>query len=349
MIKQLKSLLVPAIALVISGAVFSACEKKEQINEVYFTENCKVYRPTDQLTDTLRGEQIIEEAFGAGKITSADTILCMVTRDNEAMFALYNTRGDSLASIGVRGQGPNDFTVGWTSGQRFDNGDDVGIWINDVNVGHLKGLNLSKSLREGKSIVDTTLMTDAMVTNAVVNDGKIIDIVASGNNCALSVISAADQTQIHREQLFLMDLTPMFTAFYCDMVISPDGRYLVLAMRALNEVNIIDLNDYSRLTATVGNVPVKDAVADGKVYERSPTLSDRYIMTLCDNGADQSDTEKRPGSLHIFDYQGNLIANVPLDRYLYSITYVAKDNCIYALDDNESVYRYPLDAIGLKR
>lgn len=334
------------IALVISGAIFSACGRKEEkINEVYFTDNCKIYSLTDNLTDTLRGEQIIKEAFGAYRIVSADTILCMTTRDNNAIFALYSTHGDSLTSVGVIGQGPHDFTVGWTKGMRFDNGDDVGIWVIDVNAARLKGLNISKSLQEGKSVVDTSYIMDPMVMNAAYTDGKIIESVPVGDNYEFRIISAADLTVLYKEPLFKIKMNPMFTSYYCDMGLSPDGRYVIMAMSALNAVNIIDLNDYSRLTTSVGNVPHKDEVQTAKSYESSPALSDEYIMTLSDNGSVSS--EKRPSSLHIFDYQGNLIANVPLDRYLYSITYVAKDNSIYAIDDKEGVFRYQLDSIGL--
>ena len=342
----LKPSLALGIALVISGAIFSACGKKEEkINEVYFTDSCKIYDINDKLTDTLQSEQILKEAFGAYRIVSADTILCMTTRDNNAIFALYSTNGDSLASVGVMGQGLHDFTIGWTKGMRFDNGDDVGIWVIDVNAARLKGFNISKSLREGKSVVDTSYIMDPMVMNAVYTDGKIIESVPVGDNYEFRIISAADLTVLYKEPLFKIKMNPMFTSYYCDMVLSPNGRYVVMTMRALNAVNIIDLNDYSRLTASVGNVPHKDEVQTDKSYENSPVLSDKYIMTLSDNGSVSS--EKRPSSLHIFDYQGNLIANVPLDRYLYSITYVAKDNSIYAIDDKEGLFRYPLDSIGL--
>lgn len=349
MFPKIKSTLALGIALVASGAIFSACERSGEINEVYFTENAKVYDLTDRLTDTIFGQPVIKGIIGSWSLCSINTILCFPTSDHDAMFSFYSHSGDSLGSFGKLGQGPNDFLTAWTQGMRYDKGDDIGLWVIDVNSSRLKTLNISKSFREGMATVDTSFAIDPMVFNAFYHDGKIIESAATQNNYELRILSSDDQTILYREPLFKINFSPnpIMAAYYCDMGLSPDGRYIVMSMTALNEINILDLADYSRLTISVGNVPQKDEVfgSDGitKRYDTVLTLSDCHIITLYEHGSYITQENKANSSLHVFDYAGNFIANIPVDRYLISITYSKEDDCIYALDENENVIRYQMN------
>ncbi len=333
--------------------ILNSCTKSDK----YFSDSLKIYKYDDtEYTKDIKGELVIKEVLGAYALNIIDSTICMPLGDMDFMFALYNLNGDSIMSIGQRGQGPSDFTSNGVNGQNFfEDKNNYGTWIIDVNSAKLKRLNLGKSLINGSAEVDSVIPMQMMVTKAYIVGDSLIQLPMGEGTFDLA-LSALDGTLLHREPLYRLPVDDIFTVYHSPARVSPDGRFLVIAMSAINQLNILDLqNPTVRESTSIGGVKNHDDILDqethlpNRVYYFDLTLNDNNIFALYQNrpyiSKDESDWDN--GEIHIFDYEGSLIYRIPLDERLRSISYSEIDNSLYGLDLNDTVWKYDLSELNL--
>lgn len=332
----------------------SSCTSKqpEQLNEVYFTDNGIVYDETELVvSDTLRSEVIQKDRIGIWRLLVADSILCCQTIDLPHKFELYSIDGDSLAGIGLRGNGPNDFATGSLNGVIDNETGDLGVWVVDTNNAMLKRLNLSKSIDRGKSIVDSMYRIPGYTVDAFLVDGKLIYPQMVPGSFNLHIADGENgENVIYNEPLYLVDFgQSLMSAYHSFKKISPNGKYFVNPMLAINQVNILNLEDMSRLAVSIGNVKKQDEVLTDRgpahYYYIGLTLSDDNIFALYHNISTDADMEAQEANfrqLHVFDYNGNLKGVYPFDKVIYDVSYSPVDNSLYAITADEEICRYRL-------
>lgn len=324
---------------------------------IYFADSLNVIDNANiSRSEIITGDTIIDEAMGAYTLNVVDSIICLANRQSDMMFSFYNLNGDSIASLGHRGQGPSDFTNNDMNRQSVVSDGNTCIWIVDVNSAALKRLNLTKSIQCNQSCVDSIIPIRSMVTKAFLVGDTIIQEVMADGNYDLS-LSSIDGKSLYQEPLYKhkVDLSELFMFYKGTMAVSPNGKHLVIAMSAINQINIIDLtNGEQRYAVSVGGVESPHSVLDPQnhtniwTYYSNLSLGDNYIYALYENQPyDTGDNEMKKSEIHLFDYEGNLVKILPLDRFLYAISYSGKNNSLYGLDDNENVLRYDLSTANL--
>ena len=348
----MKCIKVLNMAAIIIAAILNSCGNQSH----YFGDSLKVYdyKEVDHSKE-LSGTPIIKEAIGAYSINVVDTIICLANHKTDLLFSLYNINGDSIVSIGRYGKGPSDFINNRMNRQNTIVNDNAGMWVVDVNAAALKHLTLTKSIRARESCVDSIIAIRPMVKNAYIAGDTILqEIINEGNfNISLSTVKGES---FFEEPLYKYTVNPseLFTFYDGSMGVSPDGSYLVSALSSINQVNILDLRTGRRRAVSVGGVKEPDDVLNResmvplRTYYSNLSLGDKYIYALYeDQPYINQDGENKKSVLHIIDYDGNIVSIIPLDRFLYSISYSEKNNSIYGLDDNETVWKYNLSEINL--
>lgn len=338
--------------IAIMAIMLSACSEQH----LYFSDSLKVcdYDDVDR-SEPLTGVPVITEAIGSSSINVADTVICLANSKLDKLFTLYNLDGDSIVSVGLRGKGPSDFTSNRMNRQHVSSGGNTAIWVTDVNAAALKLLSLTRSIEANESCVDTIIAIQPMVKNAYITGDTIIQETISNGNINIS-LSTIDGKSLFEEPLYRhpVDMSQIFTFYDGSMGVSPDGRYLVIALSSINQLNILDLHTGQRSAVSIGGIKGPDYILNREnmlpvwTYYSGVSLGDKYIYALYENQPYSiGDNENNTGELHIFDYAGNIVRIIPLGRFLYSIAYSDNDNSIYALDDNETVWRYNLSSVGL--
>lgn len=333
--------------------ILSSCTEQT----LYFSESLNNYDYNDvERSEECTGEPIIDDAMGAYSLNVVDTIICLANRQRDKLFSLYNLSGDSIVSIGRYGQGPADFTNNRMNRQNIVLDKIAGLWIIDVNSAVLKRLNLSTCINTRNSSIDSIIAIRPMVKNAfIVGDTLVQEIMANGNfDISLSTVNGGKL--LFDEPLYrhTVDTSELFTFYDGTMGVSPDGRYLVIAMLSINQVNILELSTGQRSAVSVGGVKGPDYVLNREnmlpvwTYYSDVSLGDKYIYALYENQPYSiGDNKNNNSELHIFDYAGNIVRIIPLGRFLYAISYSKKNNSIYGLDDNETIWKYNMTDINL--
>ena len=338
--------------LLLIGTILSSCntQNNQKIREEYFTDNAIVYDVPSQKADTLRGEILIPDMVGPYALVVADSLICLSNSEAEPSFMIYDIKGEHIADIGIRGQGPNDFLTKLPNKQVMKKNGETSVLIVDINAGALKQLNLTKSVKEKTAIVDSIYPFTFMEKFAGLSAGRLIEEGRCDGNFELVVKSTDDYTLLHKEKFYNIDTSendPI--AYWASMSISPNEQYLVMALECLNEINIMDLHDFSRQTVSIGNVKTYKEFCDREQdtpdwrYYSSVSLTDDNIYALYANRPWVIKEEDAYNyDLHVIGYDGSLKLIAPFDRKINSMSYSPIDNKIYALDFDDNLVQYSL-------
>lgn len=342
--------------VLILGTIFISCQQShdnQKINENYFTKHAKLYSDSEIDPDSLKGKIIVQTSKDAYNLMIVDTIICVATLNRESLFSLFSINGNHLVDFGKAGNDSTGFTSNRLTGQSYQTDGDMGIWVNDVNNNKLKRISLTRSLKDKVCIVDSIIGIHSMVKNAFIHNRKLYEEIPKPHGFNLLISSIDDYTPLNKEKLFKGGIGKNGTndMLFSNMVLSPDARYLVMAMNYINEVNILNLKDYSRKTVSLGNVKKRDEVVNPLthmpqwIYYGSVIPSRNYIISLYHNHEydTPSDYNYPDSEVHVFDYDGNLKSRLVLDRYICALTYSENDNSIYGLDNHKRIIRYQLN------
>ena len=306
---------VKLISTLFFGVLMFSCKNgNETINEEYFTDNCIVYSHENIIpTDTLSADIVMSERMGVNDIMIADSIICLGVKGSKYAFELYNLQGDSLISICSKGSGPNDVGNTIPNSMTFDDDSGFGFWIVDQINAKLKRVNLAKSLEENTGVIDVAQTIKPMVKFAANLGDSLIQEEMSPSNMCLTISESADCSNvISSKPLYNIDFDNGggFMAYNSPMAISDDCQNLVIAMGAINQINILNLKDKSRLSVSLGNVKKRDQIllegAPRNIFYTGVCISDDNIIALNSNmSAENMEKEERPiADLHVIDMGG---------------------------------------------
>lgn len=335
---------------VISAMVVTLVSCKE--SPLYFADSLQVYKADAIEKIDVSGQTVIDEAIGAFSLNVVDTVICLSDRQRNEMFSLYNINGDSLATVGVLGQGPSDFTSNSQNKQYVLTPNMAGTWVVDINSTSLKLLDLTASIDTGKSVVDSIVPIRAMVSKAFLVKDTLIQEVFGEQNFNLT-LSSLDGKWSVEEPLYrhMLPASELFMFYLGKMGVSPDGKFLVNVMSSINQVNILTLNnERKRISVSVGGVEAPEKVIDAETHVPVHTfytgvaLSNDKIYALYENRPFMAsdDDEVKNSEIHVMDYTGKVVGIMLLDRMCDELAYSSRDKAIYVIDHNEAVVRYPI-------
>lgn len=338
------------LGLLFLTIIVGSCAKKELPNEIYFTENITIY-PSDTFTpDTIEGQKIIDEVMGTYEFVEGYGLVAANCPKKEKLISIYTLGGDSVGEYCLKGQGPDDVLNADVMTFALAENGDTCLWLNDVSMKTLKRLNISLSQREGTTKIDSMIPTEFGAINACIAGDFLVYEIMDNDAYKLRYRDLSNPSDtLHTEQLYVYP-TEDFYAYYGRYGVSPDNRYLAIAMAYFNQLNIIDLNDMSRRAVSLGNL---------KNYADSYSSNDRsekfwaYQGVACGDdriyaiytGIDATDDapQRTSTTIHAINYDGTIDRVYVLNDVLRSIAYDNSSKSLLGVDDDDNIIKYQLE------
>lgn len=321
------------IVLVMSLA---GCHK----NSHYFCDNHRVIN-TPKDSDVLASELFItgDSAAGTDYIYSIGGYLVATSYDrNNGIFAVYDSLGTFMGRFGSFGMATNEFSQGMKPNGQFHNGV---FFVNDVNLNTLKAIDLQLSLDSARCMVNKTVKTGNRAMAAFYLDGDDVLFEQETYDSYRIVIIDQDTKSIKKNlNLYKPHKNPFDT--YADIAfISPDKKRIVLAMRFLNQVNFLSLEDNKRKSVSLyEDAFVCKDKSKGREFYCDVTADNSYIYALYMNQSRDDAYEKaKPMEIHVFNWAGNFIKKMIVNEYIVHIS-VSTNGTLYGCDLDDNIYKY---------
>ena len=346
----MKKLFSPTNLLFLLTLIVGSCAKKELPTEIYFTENITIYPADYFVPDTIEGQKIVDEMMGGIEFVEGYGLIAANCPRKEKMISIYTVNGDSVGEYCLRGQGPNDvFNADVIKFVLAENGDTC-LWLNDVSMKALKRLNISLSKREGTSRIDSVIPTEFGAINACLAGDKLVYEIMDNDAYKLKYRDLSNPSDsLHTDQLYVYP-TEDFYAYYGRYAVSPDNRYLAIAMAYFNQLNIIDLNDMGRCAVSLGNLKnyIDSYNSDDRsekfwAYQGVACSDDRIYAIYTGTDASDDAPERTSTTIHAINYDGTLDKVYVINDIIRSIAFDNSSKCLLGLDEDDNIIKYHLE------
>ncbi len=323
--------------------LFAGC-KQERLSGV-FCDNHYVFEQFEDSTE-LKGELFLsaDSAFGISKMMFVGDYIVASFVDRDYFFSVYDRNRNHLLDFGQKGRANNEFygtsLTGQSEGMKFA--------VNDVNGSAIKIVDLEKTLKERKCVVDRTIPTGSRVLNAFYIDST--DIVYEQEIRGNFRIKLMDwQADTLKKQLDLYEpVEDAFQAYYSDIKISPDKKMLVYGMLRMNQINFLSLENFEKKSVSMYRNAVRQDKQENEawVYYGQPTVDERYIYTVyLDQSVQDRYEVPKPMEIHVFDWDGNPVKKLKVQEYLAKVFIDSAFGYLYGIDAEDNIYRYKLSIL----
>ena len=324
------------------------------------------------LTDTLvHGNETDIHVIGTKSILVCDTFLVVLTNDGQGFLKIYSTESmNYLGSFCTKGRARNEFLKpSFYYENAYEEGCDVILPLLDNDINR-KDLNISKSIKEGKTIIHSitdimpysigqsfTLKQDTSKqfvyyycrVNPPKSEAPKYFLKKGKKETEVKVFPRMVQSEsdldgivgyscsFHRhpyKDIFVQAFTLRDYLLYFDF--ETNSHYAVHQEGALSFDDYFDTNAFS----SEGGEQVN--------YLWSGVYTDNFIMFLygagdyCIKREDYKPLET-PQEVLVFDWPGNYLCGVKLDVRLWSIAYDEKHKVLYGFNNaSELIYSFDL-------
>ena len=320
----------------------------------------------------LVGEEILKDAIGISSIHAIDKYLVASTMNQDYFFTIYSL--DSLNALGnlvEKGSGPNQFpTIALYDYATSFNKSNY-FWTHDLNYPIFSKVNIEKSLKDGKTIIEDTIklpFEDSFVTAFHISEDKVIG--RSGNtvpsmgrlklyNPKLKEVTKSvplfPEVETSRKDLDFVTSKLNFI-YVSALTLKPDGTKLASAMTCFNQIDIFNTDAELILSIkddfSSGEERIKAYLKDDNLnfkhlnnYYGGICATDKFIFALFKNQLYEDYGEKMiPVSIRVFDWEGNPIAELNIPDYLYSITIDERNGYLIGFSYfEEKILRYDIN------
>lgn len=316
-----------------------------------FSHNCHVAGPFEK-SETLNSTLFCDSLMGLNNLFVCRDYVIAFSRNNSrsTLFTVLDLNGLVLGEFGTRGNADDEFLNNFFRGQYyFNKKSDLVIWVCDDSKMNIKALNITQSLKEQKAVIDRIIPTTSFALEVFVeSDSTMIITRQALENVDLiryNFITNKEESvkQLYNTSLPLADML----CFSGSWSMTPDCRKLVGAMSALNQINICsaDGTDKEAFTTAKTFTSTKDALDKDKLpvnlfYDKVITTN-KYIYALyLGVSYEEIESPENRSKIQIFDLGGNSIAELSLDRYIYSFTLDEEHKIIYGLDIEDCIWKY---------
>lgn len=333
-----------AVGIVVTSSFMLGCGKSDDC----FTDNVRCYDREDVEVVHLHGRSLLNNMIGVTDVVLVGNYLCLATPQLEKKLQVYNLQGDSLASLCVKGNGPNDFINMQLRGQVQVNDTSCYLWVNDVSSAMLKRIDLTRSVNESTCVVDGMVKTYPMSTNAFyVNDSVVVQEVMTPTNYEL--FTCVNGEPMSHEKIYSVDVMNPFSFYKSAMRLDVSSSLLVSAMNSFNQVNFWNLRTGERISTRLGDSVDMSTLLDKEtglenwVYYVDVELANGQVYALFLNQSQEDAFEKGAKvEIHQFDRSGHLQRIFELDRYVTAFCMDSSASSLYALVDDSQIYNYQL-------
>lgn len=318
------------------------------VPNVYFTDNLNQIHSSSVETVSLQGHLVLDGLYGISDMKIVQNYLCLTIPKLERMLHLYSLNGDSICSIGRRGNGPNDFINCCLNGQSSVDGENAYLWINDVSNAELKRIDLTKSIKNESCYVDKHVKTLPMSVNAFyINDSLVVQEVMTERNYNLFVGNADSISEYNT--LYSIDVSGPFSYYKSIFRLDPSSSFLISAMQSINQINYINWKTKERISSCVGTITKWENIVDKKTglenwtyYADLKVTNDCVYALYMDQNYNDSYEVEKPVEIHVFDKRGKLVKILNLDKYLVHFDIDENTSTLYGLMNDSEIYSYKI-------
>ncbi len=269
----------------------------------------------------LSCEKIECDMLGAAYGFAVDSLYVAFTMHPKHRMAVCDLRTmNTLAEIVNVGRGPNEYGQYVSIYERvFRDGGDLGVWIYSSELGKAAKVNLTRSCREQRTVIDTTIM---MSDHKVAGGGELQGAVVTFNvlNDSLAIYQTVDGQQMLECGIYNYATRKIFRRF--DMYeqvpgdpslaagafeLKPDLSTVAFIPAMLDQTDFCDIDGRNAFSVSTRRKPItveevaKTEMMQRRGYTSDVCVTDRRIVV------GRPDYENGTLSLRIFDWEGRLL------------------------------------------
>lgn len=320
----------------------------------FFSDEIKVFNSSVKV-EKIKSDTMFEAEMGTIDFFVVDGKFIYEMAQRDTLWYVYDDN-QFLGAFGLPGRGSDEFLNCIYCGQKYQNGDTLGMWINDMMQQEMKLVNITESLRQNKTVIMKTKRTIALSLNSfILNDTSVLAQQYFQHRAVDLVTYNPTNGRRNSISMYVPIKLDPFTIYLNHMKIRPAGDKIVSAMCYLNQINILSLKDSSRIAATAGKINENsiDAIKYNwkgqpeTYYYKGLDVTDDYIFALYLNQPyDDFPDKPQMVYLHVLDWEGNLHKCFQIDEYLTSISVDAENLQLYGFSIiGEKVFRYDLKGL----
>ncbi len=305
------------------------------------------------VTQTVESEKIDLEILGVNTLLICDTFLIGYKASGyNDFFEIYSIGNlQYLGKCLSRGKGPNEFlSIDYDQNFLLENGNIV-LWVSDPVLQKWALLNITQSLRTGRTICDTIFRIASDYKYFQMNDSMVLLQKYVPGNICLSVQNQHTGQTIQEYEFYKSYIPKSIPISLLGMGITkhPEKDLFVGNMLYFNQINVFSSD--MKTNFTLSYQPPIDIFetaglldSDFILYYLSLRVSSEYIYALYLNKKlglyphEEGETE-----IHVFNWEGAPIARIRIPDNIIYFTVDEKHRYIYGLKGNEELYRYKFE------
>ena len=302
----------------------------------------------------LTGGKLDITSIGVNALYVVDTFLiCHKFYGLDDFFDIYST--NTLQSLGKflsPGRGPNEFLSVAYEGQYYKDSLNTYLWIKDGSLMKLVLFNLTESIRQQKTILDSCIyLSNDCIGDSFIFGDTLVSIVNSSYNHILNTYDLKKDTL--SQQPIIMFSAPLKNAhqylFVMTNQLRSDHKRFVSNMANFNQINIFspqftDIITLSLYEPTVSMkeisfIPERERIR----YFSGLQITDSSIYALYINLPTPIFREHNKNvEIQQFDWEGTPIRKFIITNDIIYFTLDTRHKCIYTFKDNEEIDKYDI-------
>lgn len=357
--------------LVFILSICLACQKNN--DKEYF--NGKILNITDHTKNIKETtfKELSLDGINYGFMSVYDSLMVFMNpKLKDCFFNVFNVKtGKDLGTFLHRGIGPNEVSAIHPIYQFFKENNDLKTLLFAINESELIVWNISQSITQRKTVIDTIIPYSWKEENKgayyqkiyrLNKDTLLAYIDAIPLNEKEATLPFYQKRTIYSNKLLTdfpiykeiikngnSSIIPEAFLSSCD-ALKPDGSRVAQAMRHLPQLNIIN-------TQTGQVIGYRSKEGDHfSVFESEVKIKNYYIEAQADNNyiyatyygkeAWGQNDDISINTIHVFDWNGNLIQKIRTDKSIDRIALDTVENRLYSIDlANDQVYYLDLNEI----
>ncbi len=312
--------------------------------------------------------------------------LCCVIKDSicifytvthpKGFFSILDIKNNAdLGTFCTKGRGPNETINMMPFFETYTKDGDMMALLVDGSNDRMYEWNITRSIASGRTEYDAVKQFETTDRTAPVgkynfriNDDKyfattspvVFTELHQAVSPRISIRSLRDNSKIREYPIFSDSLIKldeigkwsMHEFFTSEYAIRPDLNKVVMVMGFFPQVNIIDLNS-AKMEAFRIKEAEKVSMNKSIWQYASVCCNDKHIYALYQNrdlleaNSDLESYKKHISNIHVFDWNGNMVANMELDEYynsiyldgehLYAFRHISGKLAEYRIDNQDSL------------
>ena len=299
-------------------------------------------------------EKLDITSIGVNNIFVVDTFLiCYKAMGLDEFFDIYSTNTyQSLGKFLSPGRGPNEFLNATYMGQHFKDSSNTYMWIKDEALMKLTLFNLTESIKQEKTIIDSCIYLDRVQEgySFLIND-TLINIDPYPENVFFKTYELSTDKLLEPIKMFK---NPYPNHSYQDQIFAmtttlrPNNKRFASSMIFFNQINIYSSNFKYRKSLSIYtptpsikqvlNTPREERI----VYYSLVGSTMKYIYALYINQPNSSWDTPRKIEIHIFDWDGIPIQKLIIPQNIIYFTIDEKHKQLLGITSNEEIYKYDI-------